>query len=126
MVSYADVAAIAGGSLGSSSFLENPAFAIDQYNGYDLLVSMGTWNKPGSYKEIEMACIGRNGTCVPSRGGVINLAPPGSVTNAAGASFMSDDGRSGALTVFHGSPSGAATPRYVFAVSMSSVNANGT
>jgi len=120
LVSYADVARLASGSLGNNSYVENPAVAIDRHNGYDLLVSIGTWDQPG-YREVEIGCVSRTTQCAPSRGGVITLAP-NPVGNAAGASFVSDDGRSGAQLVFHGNDPAGSPPRSVFSQSMSPAN----
>lgn len=114
LLRYSDVTPYVS-NLGTSSFIENPAIVGDPYNGYNLLVSIGSWNQPGKYHTFELPCLQRNDQCLPSYGGVLPLAASGS-TNTGGASLLTDASPDGNYLVYHantpatagGSPGGRA------------------
>ena len=89
-------------ALGRFSYIENPSVVSDPYNGHDLVVSIGTWDQPGTYYSIEMPCPAILKTapgdspgplCFPSstqNGGEFMENPPGGEGNSGGASFLKD------------------------------------
>jgi hypothetical protein len=99
-------AALDGQNLGSRAVIENPALVRDPYNGYDLLVSMGTWNQPGAYHTIEIPCIERYRNCLPSNGG-----PPGNTlgTNPGGLSLLQDQSPNLNYAIWHSYNGSSAT-----------------
>jgi hypothetical protein len=59
MLSFASAASINGYCTcdeGGNAELENPSLTADDYNGYDLTFSLGTWYDPGDYITGSIAC----------------------------------------------------------------------
>ena len=130
MVSYADVQNFNSGENGSRAYVENPSFVADPYNGYDLLVSVGTWDDSGSgYSTVEVPCLATNGSCVPSKGGRILSTNTGQgIYGPGGASLLTDSSPTGNWMVFaaYQLPGAEANGvRETFGGPTSSVNLNG-
>jgi arabinan endo-1,5-alpha-L-arabinosidase len=92
MVSYSEAAHI--NNCPGFPRLENPQMVADSYNNYDLLMSLGTFNKP-CYNTIEVACFAVNGACSPANGGILPLAGNSNLTGTGGASLLSDNAGDG-------------------------------
>ena len=124
LFSYSDVARqIPGTALGAKPYVENPAVVKDPYDGYTILVSVGSWGDSGStYHTFELPCRARNDYCVPANGGILPLAGAGR-RNAGGASLMTDDSPDGNQVVFHAHGATGAD-RLVWAAKTEALNTN--
>jgi hypothetical protein len=87
--------------------VENPAIVADPYNGYDLVVSYGTWWEP-NYETIELGCALPYGECAPntyavllSQGGNGNTGQGNSYNSPGGMSFLFDGSPTGNVAVWH-------------------------
>jgi hypothetical protein len=116
LVSFvAAASATDGRNFGPAPFVENPALVRDGHNGYDLLVSIGTWTDT-SYRTVEIPCLLPYGACVPSRGADISASMKvGDVSSVGGASVVVDDGRNGDILLFHGRTAASGGNRWAFA-----------
>lgn len=88
------------GSLGPKAVVENPAVVKDPYNGYDLLVSIGSYETPDSYHTLEIPCVFPNspGSCLEAQGAEMATLRG---RNPGGASLMRDDSPVGNWMAWH-------------------------
>jgi hypothetical protein len=112
MFTFSDVKnSVATCGLGGSPRLENPAMVSDASNGYDMLVSLGTFSTK-CYSTIEIPCLLANGECHPELGSVLKLAGNTKLVGTGGASLLSDAGPDGNFVVFNGWTGAYAGTRY--------------
>lgn len=118
---YNDVKPYAGNT-GVAGFLENPQMVKDGYNGYNLLVSIGTWQE-SNYKTFEMPCFAPNDYCNPSLGGVVPLTAAGS-NGTGGASLVSDGSPANNFMFFAAHPYAGTEERGLYLAPTSEYNGN--
>ena len=87
-----------GGTFGCASVVENPQLVKDPYNGYDLLLSVGTWYDQ-TYRTIEVPCINFVNNCYTQYGGSLLTTDTGANPphNAPGGMSSSRDDTNGRL-----------------------------
>ena len=92
---------------GPNAFIENPSMTVDDFNNFDLTVSMGTWNTQG-YETVEVPCLAANSECVPACGSEIMPLLNGDTTSwgPGGASVITDNSPANNFMVWHNGPSG--------------------
>jgi len=122
LLTFAEAVSISPGGLGSNPFVENPALVKDPYNGYDLLVSLGTWSDP-NYRTVELPCLNKTGNCLPSEGGAISNMMGGNLTGRGGASLVFDNSPTSNVMVFHAF---SGTQRWSFAMDTAAVDLTST
>lgn len=107
LTGFADVAGAAGNT-GTHALVENPAMVADPDNGFDLLVSVGTWDQLGAYSTVEVGCSEPWGGCATSYARAIMTSGSTYGWNPGGASLDGDeDPASGQHLFFHSGPPGA-------------------
>jgi len=70
LVTYSQVALL-NPNPGSNPQIENPSMTSDDYDGYDLTFSLGTWNSNSTYLTGEVLCRYAYYDCAPSKGASI-------------------------------------------------------
>ncbi|MGH9920158.1 MAG: hypothetical protein ACRD6W_14995 [Nitrososphaerales archaeon] len=93
LVGYGDVSNV-NGNPGSSSFIENPSMTPDDYNGFDLTFSLGTWTSNSTYVTGEVPCSNPYGACIPKCDGKI-------ISGGGGASVVDDSSPNGNYMIYH-------------------------
>ena len=93
LLSYGSVANI-NANPGSSSFLEGPSMTTDDYNGFDLTFSLGTWSSNSTYDTGELPCGSPSGGCLPSCDGRV-------ISGGGGASTASDGSPNGNVMMLY-------------------------
>ncbi len=90
---------------GPNSFIENPSMTPDDYNLFDLTVSIGSWNTQG-YETVEVPCLSVNSNCIASCGGEIMPLLNGDSTSwgPGGASVITDNSPANNFMVWHNGP----------------------
>ena len=92
LLNYGSVANI-NTNPGSSSFLENPSMTTDDYNGFDLTFSLGTWASNSTYDTGELPCGSPSSGCLPSCDGRV-------ISGGGGASTASDGSPNGNVMIY--------------------------
>jgi hypothetical protein len=98
---------------GGSAFVEGPSMTSDDYNGYDMTVSVGTYSSNATYETVEVPCLKVDGKCVPAKGREI-------MAGDGGASALVDTPPSSNWLIWH-SWNSAGTARQDFAGATSEV-----
>jgi hypothetical protein len=90
---YSDVSGY-NSNPGSGAFVEGPSMTSDDYNGYDMTVSVGTYLSNATYETVEVPCLAAYGYCTPADGGDI-------MNGDGGASALVDTPPSSNWLIWH-------------------------
>jgi hypothetical protein len=93
LVTYSQVSSF-NGNEGSTPEIENPSMTSDDYNGYDLTYSLGTWTMNATYVTGESPCLYEYEDCLPGDGAAI-------MPEDGGASALVDSAPSNNWLIFH-------------------------